>query len=207
MARGSAVPPVRLLLPVNAGPRRGRLALAAVHMGLLGALGLSFLGISVAFLSTGITWSVAVLGAMLLGWLMLVPMGLLCTGAAITCLRDLVRTSPILTLSREGICDRRLLVQSVPWPEVARATVTYTRGSIGGVHLQLRHPVAASQNPFRMGTLGFYWRRRPDELHVPVLMLDVSPYALANGITRLVQRHGGEIQLEPKIRVTGGRKG
>src|SRR5262245_712751 len=41
MRAGSAVPPVRLVLPVNAGPRRGLLALAVVVFGLAGAMGLA----------------------------------------------------------------------------------------------------------------------------------------------------------------------
>ena len=146
MARGSAVPPVRLVLPVNAGPRRGLLALAATHAGLVGALGL--VGPIIFIASPPTIRSASDLVFLALIWLILAPMGIVFTGAAITCLRDLARPSPVLTLTAEGIWDRRLLDRLLPWPEVARATLTYAAGSPRGVLLELRHAVVARQNPF-----------------------------------------------------------
>src|SRR5262245_30731384 len=203
MRAGSAVPPVRLVLPVNAGPRRGLLAVAAVLCGLVGVAGLSFSGLVLKTSGTIAAWQTVVFVVL---WPIVAVPSAGYIGGAIVCLRDLARKSPVLTLSREGLYDRRLLDQILPWSDVARATHTYTGRGIAGVHLKLRHAVAARQNPFRLGTLFFYWRRRPDEVHVPLIMLDVKPYALAHGIARLVQQHGGEIVLEPKVRVTGEKQ-
>jgi len=195
MARGSAVPPVRLVLPVNAGPRRGLLVLAAALYGLVGALGLAVVCLSVVSPPVSSAWQVVLF---VLLWLVVGMVAIGFTGAAITCLRDLARRSPVLTLSRDGLWDRRLVDRPLSWSAIGRATLTYAgAGGGGGVFLQLRHEIPARQNPFRLGTLFFFWPRRPAELHISLLMLDVSSYVLGHAIAHLVQRHGGEMVLDP----------
>ena len=63
-------------------------------------------------------------------------------------------------------------------------------------------PAAAAKrqrahNPFRIGTAFIAWRRRPDELYVPVRFLTVRPHPLVHCIAALVRRHGGSVEIEP----------
>ena len=65
-----------------------------------------------------------------------------------------------------------------------------------GIRLRLRRSVNARHNPFRIGTAFTAWRRRPDELYVPV-RLTVRPHPLVHCIAALVRRHGGSVEIEP----------
>jgi hypothetical protein len=100
-----------------------------------------------------------------------------------------------LRLSQQGIEDRRLLAQRIDWTDIAKAKLRYTKGGVAAVELTLRHPLAARHNPFRLGAIGFSWRRRADQLHVPLLCMDVSDRRLALAILTLAKTNGAEIDI------------
>lgn len=120
-------------------------------------------------------------------------MAICAAGASLTLIKDRVSRQPSLYLDAAGITDHRSFGRAIPWKDVAHARIRYTRAGFGAVTLQLTQPVAARHNPFRVGTLGFLWRRRADELHVPLLSLNVGDRRLALTIATLVKLHGGEI--------------
>lgn len=114
-------------------------------------------------------------------------------GASLTLIKDRFSRQSSLFLDAAGITDHRSFDRAIPWKDISHARIRYTRAGFGAVTLQLRHPVAARHNPFRLGTLGFLWRRRPVELHVPLLSLTVGDRRLALTVATLVKLHGGEI--------------
>jgi hypothetical protein len=187
-------PPQRLRLPLRAGPRGSLFHVAA---GLIGAL---FLFGAAAMLVAGPAfWLRSTRDALI--FVAMFPftavMGLCSGAAALTAALDLTRSFPLMVLEEDTLLDKRLMRRPIPWSDVRRAKFTYTGGGVGGVHLQLRRTVEAFQNPFRLGTLGFYWRRRGDELHISVMTLDLTPHTLAHAIAALVRRHGGEADTDP----------
>ena len=103
------------------------------------------------------------------------------TGAFLTLLHR-TSDSPLLILTAEGLLDRRLYNNVIQGGRGA--------GWIA-VRLKLRHPLAARPNLFRIGTPLSAWRRRPDELYVPILNLTVRPHTLAQTIKTMVERAGG----------------
>ena len=194
LAAGSAVPPVRVRLPLEAGPRRGWLAVAAAATGLLAALWL--------FMAAGVLCygpaSMPSAQAIVIAVLMLpagAAMGVFFGATAATCLLDLTRISPPVVLTADGLYDRRALDQMIPWSDIAEAYAW--RGGYTGIRLRLRRSVNARHNPFRIGTAFIAWRRRPDELYVPVRFLTVRPHPLVHCIAALVRRHGGSVEIEP----------
>ena len=110
-------------------------------------------------------------------------------------LLDLTRISPPVLLTADGFYDRRALDQMIPWSDIAEAYAW--RGGYTGIRLRLRRSVNARHNPFRIGTAFIAWRRRPDELYVPVRFLTVRPHPLVHCIAALVRRHGGSVEIEP----------
>jgi hypothetical protein len=180
-------PPQRLALPLSAGPR------FSIALPLAGAIGALFLFPTVLVLIAAPTLVLGIRDVLLvtLGLPAIGAFGLCLAAAALTALRDLVRGSPLLVLAEDTFVDTRTMRRPVLWSDVIHAKLTYTGGGVGGVHLKFRRAVVAWQNPFRIGTLGFYWRRQPDELHVSVIGLDISPHKLAHGVVALVRRHGG----------------
>jgi len=194
LAAGSAVPPVRVRLPLEAGPRRVWLAVAAAGTGLLAALWL-FMVAGVLFYAPA---SLPSLQAIVL-WGLVLPAsavaGVFLAAMAATCLLDLTRISPPVVLTPDGLYDRRALDEMIPWPDVAEAYAW--RGGYTGIRLRLRRDMEARHNPFRIGTAFIAWRRRPDELYVPVRFLTVRPHSLVHCIAALVRRHGGSVEIEP----------
>ncbi|WP_048450830.1 hypothetical protein [Methylobacterium tarhaniae] len=127
----------------------------------------------------------------------LLPAGLVAISAPATawiCIRDALRTDPVMILRADGIEDRRAGT-TIPWVTVSRARIFYCRGQLNQIRLTLRTPIHAPYNPFRFGTMGYPWRRRPNTARIPVVLLDVKPYTLAQVILVLVKRHGGEITV------------
>jgi hypothetical protein len=194
LAAGGAVPPVRVRLPLEAGPRRAWLAVAAAATGLLAALAL-FMAAGVLFYAPA---SLPSLQAIVL-WGLVLPasavVGVFLAATAATCLLDLTRISPPVLLTPDGLYDRRALAEMIPWPDVAEAYAW--RGGYNGIRLRLRRSVNARHNPFRIGTAFIAWRRHPDELYVPVRFLTVRPHPLVHCIAALVRRHGGSVEIEP----------
>lgn len=187
------VPPEQVQLPLRAGPRRGLLLLIALPFAFVGLGGLLLLW---AFSTVLETRSLGI--ADYVTFLVLCPFFLIGLPVAVTCLVDAVRSSPVLVIDAEGFQDSRTS-RFVPWCSISRATVKYTRSGSGGVHLKFRAARSARQNPFRPGTLGFVWRRRADELHVPVFLLDVKPRTLAYAVLILVQKNGGEVETRHTV--------
>lgn len=78
-----------------------------------------------------------------------------------------------------GRIEDRYAEVTVPWAKVVQGRIAYSRGSLNHVRLKLRTPISARQNPFRFGTPYGRWHRQLDVLRIPVVLLDVSPYTLA----------------------------
>ena len=179
-------------LPLEVGARWQQMTV------LVGLLGLFFLsGAALSLLSLQQTnqsiWSITGMSAV---GLLMAAVGVCFTGAAVTAIADDSTRFPLLVIDDAGIWDKRSVRSPLAWSDVAHAKIAYTKGGVGGVRLQFRCPIEARHNPFRLGTLGFSWRRRSDELHVAVMGLDIKPRSLALTITTMVQRNGGAIDTE-----------
>lgn len=125
--------------------------------------------------------------------LLIVPFAICVTAASLTLVKDRFSSSSGLVLDVDGLTDHRLLDRTIRWSEIAHARVRYSNSDFAAVTLRLRHPIAARHNPFRLGTLGFAWRRRPNELHIALLSLTIPARRLALTIATLVKVHGGGV--------------
>jgi hypothetical protein len=110
---------------------------------------------------------------------------------ALTAFADTCRRGPLLVLDDASLWDKRSTRVPLSWTDIEHATVRFTRGGVGGVHLKLRRKIKARHNPLRLGTLSFLWQRRPDELHISVMCLEQKPRTIALVITEMVLRNGG----------------
>lgn len=100
-------------------------------------------------------------------------------------LSDLLLPHPVLSVGADGIFDRRVMAQPLPWSEVIRATSVIDGG--GGVVLDLRHPIPT----VGMGSLAF---EQPDPgiAHIAVRGMTVPTATLAGGILELASAAGVE---------------
>jgi hypothetical protein len=184
---GSAVPPVRILLPSQQSRGARGIVVLAAWTGVAAA----FVLLPAGMLVLGL-WSlrspkeVAICAI----FLPVAAMGIVLAGAAATLLIDLARASPLVVVTSDGLYDRRVLDEMIPWSDVVHAQPWpgYT-----AMALRLRRDVNARHNPFRFGPACRKWRRRPNELYISVRFLTVSPHDLAHCIATLVQRHGGKV--------------
>ena len=112
---------------------------------------------------------------------------------ALSCAAELLRPSPPLILEKDRLLDRRTRV-SLPWSSVASARLMRTRGGIGAVNLTLKAPIDVRRNPFRPGFPISIRRRKPNELHVPVIALEVDARVLGETIVCLVRENGGVVE-------------
>ncbi|MDP4005655.1 hypothetical protein [Methylobacterium sp. NEAU K] len=194
-ARTYAIPPISVGLPLEARTRVSLQLLYALFAFTTGLVGILVVVVAIwlaaSYPAEWVTWIVAVAG---------VPLALAgaISGPAIAwnCLKDAARPDPVLIVRANGIEDRRAQAM-IPWATVseARMVYSYALGGLNHVHLTLRTPVLARHNPFRPGTKGYPWRRRPDEVRVPVVLLDVKAYTLAQVVAALVKRYGGEVTV------------
>jgi hypothetical protein len=184
------VPPIRIPLPIQAGPNRLMLLL----LGLLQMLFLALFLLPIAAFAT-VFWnsgsSLEPAGYIMAG--LLIPACSLCIvwlfRPTIACLGDAFRRRPILIIDGNGLFDSRANI-FLSWSLVATGKEIPTRTGIGGVHLYLRSAIGARQNPFGFSILGSPWRRPPDELFVATFGLDVRSDRLADVILALVRRAG-----------------
>lgn len=194
-ARTYAVPPISVGLPLEVRTRISLQLLHALFAFAAGLVGILVLVVAIWLLASRpaewITWIIAV------GCLPLCVVGAI-SGPAIAwiCLKDAIRSDPVLIVRTNGLEDRRAQAM-IPWAAVseARMAYSYSTGGLNHVHLTLRTPVLAQHNPFRPGTMGYPWHRRPDTLRVPVILLDVNAYVLTQVVAALVRRHGGEVTV------------
>ena len=167
----------RIEFPIEARARMGLLAWFLVPLGAL-CLGLS------AFILADLPKSLHSPYDLLhttIGATAFFVFGLSFIAAFLTLIYDRMKEAPLLILDAEGLLDGRSLQTIIPWSQIANAKI-YVQGVTWGyaaLRLKLRAPIDARHNPFRVGTPWFYaWRRRPDEIWVPVLRLGRSgPYA------------------------------
>lgn len=185
------IPPERVVLPLEAGPHIPGLLLVAGVFGVLGVpLLLGGLAALLGLVASGNLKSAMV--GMLAGGLLGLP-GTLFTGIALVSVSDLLRGSPLLVLDADGFRDIRLR-HAIAWSDVRRARIVVLHNfGLSGVELRLRHPIGARHNGFRLGAILDFFRRQPDRVYVPVLLLNVKRHTITQAITTLVQRHGGEI--------------
>lgn len=98
---------------------------------------------------------------------------------------NLLLPRPVLAANEEGIMDRRVMLEPLPWSEVTRAVSIVAGG--GGVVLDLRHPIPT----FGMGSLVFE-QPEPGVAHIALRGLTVPPSALAAVILELAAAAGIE---------------
>ncbi|MGU3454194.1 hypothetical protein [Methylobacterium sp. 391_Methyba4] len=194
-ARTYAVPPISVGLPLEVRTRVGwqlLYAFLAFAAGLVSILVIIVaIWLAASYPAEWVTWVVALscLPPSFVG-------GISGPAIAWNCLKDAARSDPVLIVRADGLEDRRARAM-IPWAAVseARMVYSYAIGGLNHVHLTLRMPVPAQHNPFRPGTMGYLSRRRPDALQVPVILLDVKAYTLAQIVAALVKRHGGEVTV------------
>lgn len=179
-----AKPAVRVQLPIKAKARFG-VAVLLVLVASVCALGVSsaLFRSEPSIVAAVVAWVVMIVG--LCGLLSVQLHWLDCNGDAL-----------VLTLDRTELFDRRVLGGALAWNEIARVTVLYG-GQFGdvceAVRLQVRQEISVRHNPFRLGVVTTAWRRRPDEVIIPLVCLDCKADLLARAISRLVELNGGEV--------------
>jgi hypothetical protein len=195
--------------PINPPPERVELALIAkTRIGwiwwpfpLLAGLGVICV-VLLPFVLPYASWSASSLLAVL-AWLMVAALGIGAGASLLTVIADRFRGPALLRIDATGVLDRRATERTIPWSEIASARLYFLKGTVGAVRLKLRHAVYARHNPFRRGALFFGWRLQPNEVHMPVVDLDVKARTVALAILKLVELNGGKIEagypFEPSI--------
>jgi len=195
--RPTGAPVQHIHLPFEVGPPGGPAAILIVAGGLLGVLML--FGAGAMLLATTRSPSALQATGIVLAGVLVAAIGVCFSGPAFTALADRLRGHPTLVLDIDGFRDTRSMRQPIAWSHIVQAKITYqdlrTRTGIAGVQLTLRDAIEARHNPFRIGALGFYWRRRPNELYVPLMALAARPHTVAHAIAALVTRHGGAVDI------------
>ncbi|KAA5603137.1 hypothetical protein [Blastochloris sulfoviridis] len=220
-------PPQQVSLPLEARTRIGVLGGLLIFPALVLAAGMVFgAAIMIQLLATGEIGSageavVAVLLAVFSGVTSVTVLG-----AVVTLLADRWRNAP-LVIDAGSIRDGRLRLAPVPWSDVAHAWAVQNgspaRGiDIKGVGLELRRPVSACHDPYRLGVIMFRWwqpqpgetwisrnqpilffltgglvRRHPrdNEIYIPIECLSVRRHVLVHTIAALVRQHGGSVDI------------
>lgn len=100
-------------------------------------------------------------------------------------LSDLLLPRPVLSIDDDGILDRRVMTERLPWTEVTRATSILSGG--GGLVLELRNPIPT----IGMGTLAY---EMPDRgaAHVALRGMTVPAQTLARAALDAAARAGAE---------------
>lgn len=188
----AVVPNVKIALPLQAWNGKVRLAISAVILAVVFVPG----GLAAFLLLLGIARVPFPTVSEILTALIFAPLGVLVMvfagGAALTCIIDLFRRGPVLALDGESLQDNYAGV-AIPWATIAQVQIVYAQSSCARVKLRLRNNIQARHCPFRIGLLGTALRRRPDELHISVKLLDKHPRVVAYAIATLAKLHGGEI--------------
>jgi len=73
------------------------------------------------------------------------------------------------------------------------------------IDLTLDRPVVNRQNPFRIGVLGYRFRRKPNHVLVSTALLDVRDHMLILTVMMLVRWHGGQALYGTRKFTTGCR--
>lgn len=200
--RSFNIPPERVTLPLALHARVGWLMLVQLAAFLALALPLSPLLFVPVALARDLL-AASTLGALfnVMLWtplaLVLVAFAICPWAVVVTMILDAFRQGPVLILHEEGLMDRRSSGEFIRWSEMEHAKVLYTQVGMSGVRLSLRRELLAGWNPFRPGTLGFVWRRKPHELYVPILFLDRREHMIGHAIAELVKRAGGKVEMHP----------
>ncbi len=114
-------------------------------------------------------------------------------GVAFCCVVEALHRSPRLVVETAKIRDDRSRM-SVSWSSVASVRPLHARSGIAALRFELKEPIAARYNPFLPGSPSLFRRRKPHELHISVVGLDVCPDALAATVIDLVRHHGGVVE-------------
>ncbi len=130
--------------------------------------------------------------AVLLGLAASLITGFCFLGVAFCCVVEALRRSPRLVIEASEIRDDRSRV-SLFWSSVASVQPLHARAGITALRFELNAPIAARYNSFLPGYPNIFWRRKPYELHISMVGLDVGPDALASTVIDLVRHHGGAV--------------
>ncbi len=181
--------------PVDAPSERVHLPLKArARIGLLGVL-VSFVALMslVMLLFLPSFWLRAASGKDVLICAMTTMTALLILpsfGAFCTLLVDRFGSRQNLIISGAGLEDQRTQSGVILWTNVNRVKFYYSRNGIDAVRLSLKEGVHERINIFRVGSLFHLWRRTPNEIHIPLRLLDNKARRLAIAIAVLSERHG-----------------
>jgi hypothetical protein len=105
-------------------------------------------------------------------------------------LGDALLPQPVLVIDEDGISDRRVAGDPIPWSDVKAATSLLGRG--GGVVLELKSPMHTTLDPFRPGTF-MYERPGPGIAHIPVRAMTVPAARLAEAILERAEQCGAVV--------------
>ncbi len=183
MTRTANIPPIRVPLPLEAKIRSGFHSFA-LHVAAAMLSGLTvWLGLWVLFGDgAGLDVRAAGLFTALLGAAYFIN--------AVSFVIDLTRQQPLLTVDASGFWDRRATAGPIPWSQVESAKSITGLFSHQGAFLKLRRPVEARRRPIRLATFHYLFRRRGNELIVPVNSFS-NRDIIVRAMLALVRRHGG----------------
>ena len=184
MTRTANIPPVRVPLPLEAKMQISFLRfLLYVGLGLFGAV-LVLVGL-VMLIDRSAGLDINIAGALLAFFAPALIVD------AFSYFTNLTRPQPHLTVDADGFWDRGATAGPLPWSAVVSAKSLDGKFGHAAVVLQFRRPVEARRRPTRLATLRYLWRRRHDEMVVPVDYF-ANRKVVARAMLALVRRHGGD---------------
>lgn len=123
------------------------------------------------------------------GLLITAGAGVVFVSMAVVALWDLRLPRPVIRVDREGVFDRRLAPDPIPWANIERVFMKAAQNS--GIELHLRSPLPTPLNRFRLGGL-WAWRRRDDGIAYIALNDTVGPTIDREAMAQLAVENGVE---------------
>lgn len=127
-----------------------------------------------------------------------------CAPAAIfvTALLDLRRGEPFVVVGVDGIMDRRLGGDPIPWSALAKVEILATGVGPCAARLCLKEEGASIFNPFHGGGWAAQWATRRRERIIALLFLSRRPHAIAQTIATLARRNGVAVEQPARVELS-----
>ena len=180
--------PAKVQLPVIANPWPIPSIILAFVGSLLGSLFLVPSGIMLAMATLRDVATLSGVGGVVV-LISFAALGVVALTCSAICIADLLIERPVVVVDETGISDVRAADGMIPWESVRKVISLEING---GVLMELHHPRKTRINRFRVGTLGFIWKERPNDVYIS-LNWAIGPYLPHEVILALAARHGAEV--------------
>lgn len=187
----STGPSTRVMLPLEANPGQSRIIGALLVLGGLVTTILALFCMWVLVtVALGASFGASQIGVMLLFFILL---GLFGNIALLiwTRLADRLRPRPMVTIGLDGIRDRRISADLIPWNTMERATLHYPAKHFT-LTLQLRSGFAPRHWPFRPG-VAMPWQLKANEVDISFAFLRPGAHVLSHVVRAVAEKSGVKI--------------